>query len=67
MNVRVATQSSTPCDGTDLGRSKSGQVFTEYLIVFGMTIGVLVMLALFLTVFKEYGGRILDLVASEFP
>jgi len=42
-------------------------VFTEYLIVFGMTVGVLVMLALFLTVFKEYGGRILDLVASEFP
>gem|GEM_PF-2337956 len=47
--------------------STRGQVFTEYLIVFGMTVGVLVMLAFFLTVFKEYGGRILDLVASEFP
>jgi len=68
--VRVATQSQSPREATVLGRSrrhKAGQVFTEYLIVFGMTVGVLVMLALFLTVFKEYGGRILDLVASEFP
>jgi len=71
VNVRVASLPSTPDNSTGIeratGRSKAGQVFTEYLIVFGMTVGVLVMLALFLTVFKEYGGRILDLVASEFP
>lgn len=44
-----------------------GQVLSEYMVVFVMTLGVLATLAAFLYVFKEYGGRILDLVASEFP
>ena len=48
-------------------RRKSGQAMLEYGIVFAMTIGVLIMLTLFLTIFKEHGNRILDLVASEFP
>ena len=48
-------------------RGRSGQALLEYFIVFAMTLGVLVMLALFLGVFKEWGNRVLQLVASEFP
>jgi len=40
---------------------------TEYVVVFLLLMGTFVMLAIFLFVFKEYGGRVLDLVASEYP
>ena len=40
---------------------------TEYFVVLGLLLGTFVMLATFLYVFKAYGGRVLDLVASEFP
>ncbi len=33
----------------------------------GVLVMVLGMLALFLYTFRAYGGRVLDLVASEFP
>lgn len=46
---------------------RSGQALTEYIVVFIILIGVFVMVATFLSVFKEHGGRVLDLVASEFP
>ncbi len=39
----------------------------EYVLVMGTTIGVLVMLALLFYTFKEYGGRILNLISSEYP
>jgi hypothetical protein len=48
-------------------RRKSGQALMEYLVVTGMLLAVVVMLALFLYVFKQYGGRVLELMASEFP
>ena len=44
-----------------------GQTTLEFLIVAVVFMAVLVMLSLFLYTFKEYGGRILDLVASEYP
>jgi len=50
-----------------LNKQKSGQAMTEYVVVFLLLMGTFVMLAIFLFVFKEYGGRVLDLVASEYP
>ena len=34
----------------------------EYIMVFAMSLGVLLTLGFFIYVFKEYGGRILDLM-----
>lgn len=48
-------------------RSRRGQAMMEYVLVMGTTIGVLVMLALLFYTFKEYGGRILNLISSEYP
>jgi hypothetical protein len=48
-------------------RFKRGQTIAEYAIVTGVLLGIVVLAALFLYTFKEYGGRILDLVASEYP
>ncbi len=47
--------------------SKSGQTLVEYAVAAGVLLAVIAMAALFLYTFKEYGGRILDLVASEYP
>jgi hypothetical protein len=47
--------------------SKRGQTFTEYAIVAGMLIAAVAILVVFLATFREYGGRILDLAASEYP
>ncbi|MFO7535408.1 MAG: hypothetical protein R6X19_06960 [Kiritimatiellia bacterium] len=48
-------------------RFKRGQTIAEYAVVTGVLLGIVVLAALFLYTFKEYGGRILDLVASEYP
>jgi len=47
--------------------SRRGQTSVEYLITAGMLIASVAILAVFLYTFKEYGGRVLDLVASEYP
>jgi hypothetical protein len=47
--------------------SRSGQAILEHVVVAGVMLVVLIMLALFLYVFKEYGGRIFDLVGSDYP
>ena len=49
------------------GRRKSGQAMVEYVVLTGLTLGVLLMLAIFLFAFKEAGGRVLDLIAYEYP
>jgi len=36
-------------------------------MVMVMTLGLIVTLGFFMVVFKEHGGRILDLVSSEYP
>ena len=48
-------------------RSTGGQAMVEYVVVTGMTIGVLLVLAVFLFAFKEAGARVLDLIAYEYP
>lgn len=47
--------------------SKSGQSMLEYIMVLAMTLGVMVTLGFFIYVFKEHGGRILNLVSSNYP
>jgi hypothetical protein len=49
------------------GGARRGQTSVEYLITAGMLIASVAILAVFLYTFKEYGGRVLDLVASEYP
>ena len=40
---------------------------TEFVVLTGLLLGTLVVLAVFLYAFKEFGGRILDLIAYEYP
>jgi len=53
--------------GKDGRRGRSGQAMVEYMVATGLLFGTLAVLALVLYVFKEYGGRILDLVAYDYP
>ena len=46
---------------------KRGQAMTESMIVAAMLMSTVAILALLLYVFKEYGGRIMNLVSSEYP
>lgn len=39
----------------------------EYTMVLAMTLGLIVTLGFFIYVFKEHGGRVLDLVSSTYP
>jgi hypothetical protein len=39
----------------------------EYIMVLAMTLGLIITLGFFMYVFKEHGGRILDLVSSVYP
>jgi len=48
-------------------RSRRGQAASEVVLMMGMTIGLVIMLALLLYTFKEFGGRILNLLASDYP
>jgi hypothetical protein len=51
----------------DVQRRRSGQAVTEFVTMLGLLMLVLVMLALLLFTFREYGGRVMDLVGSEYP
>ncbi|MDF3129704.1 hypothetical protein P0Y35_10905 [Kiritimatiellaeota bacterium B1221] len=46
---------------------KNGQSMLEYIMVLAMTLGILVTLGFFIAVFKDYGGRILEIVSSDYP
>jgi hypothetical protein len=46
---------------------RSGQAMIEYVIVAAMLMSTIAILAVFLYSFREFGGRVLDLVASEYP
>ena len=39
----------------------------EYAIVAGILVATVALLSLFLYTFKEYSGRVIDLVAAENP
>ena len=47
--------------------SDGGQAMVEYLVAAGMLLASLAILTLFLTTFKEYGYRILEMVGSDYP
>ena len=47
--------------------SSRGQAMTEYVIIAGLLMASLGILTVFFVTFKEYGGRILALVSSEYP
>ena len=47
--------------------SSTGQAMVEYVIIAGLLMACLGILTVFLVTFKEYGGRILALVSSEYP
>lgn len=46
---------------------RSGQAISEYTVVAGMIIAMVVILSLLLEAFKSHGWRLLNLVASEYP
>jgi hypothetical protein len=48
-------------------RRKAGQAMVEYVVLTGLTLGVFVVVAVFLFAFKEAGGRVLDLISYEYP
>lgn len=48
-------------------RRKAGQAMVEFTVVAGMLLAAIAVLVLFLGTFAEYGGRVLDLVGSEYP
>lgn len=47
--------------------AKKGQAMVEFLVVAGMLMAAVAILMVFLTTFREYGLRVLDLVGSEYP
>jgi len=47
--------------------SRRGQAMTEFMIVAGSLLAGLAILLLFKETVMEYGGRVLNLVGSEYP
>lgn len=52
---------------TAKAQAKAGQTLVEYVISAVVLVGLVSICAVFLYTFREYGGRILNLVASEYP
>lgn len=48
-------------------RSIRGQVIVEYIVVAGVLVGMVAILSVFLYTFRQQSGRVLDLVASDYP
>ena len=46
---------------------RSGQATAEFVTTLAMLTLTVVVLALLLYTFREYGGRVLNLVGSEYP
>jgi len=59
--MRKMTVHMTPTD------RRSGQAMIEYVIVAAMLMSTIAIMAVFLYSFREFGGRVLNLVASEYP
>ena len=47
--------------------SRRGQTLVEYVIVAGVLVAMVAVISVFLYTFREQSGRVLDLVASEYP
>ena len=48
-------------------RGKAGQTMIEYVIIAGMLVLSMSVFAVFMYTMKEQGGRVLDLVALDYP
>ena len=48
-------------------RSRRGQAMIEYMIVSVMLLSLVALFALLLYALRQHSGRVLDLVASEYP
>ena len=46
---------------------RSGQAMVEYIIIAGVLVAMMAVMSAFLYTFREQSGRVLDLVASEYP
>jgi len=49
------------------GRARRGQALVEYVVTAGMLAAAVAILAVLLYAFREQSGRVLELVASEYP
>ncbi|MEI7436243.1 MAG: hypothetical protein WCL16_05505 [bacterium] len=47
--------------------NRRGQAMTEFMIVAGVLLASMTILLLFQDTVREYGGRVLNLVGSEYP
>ena len=47
--------------------SRRGQAAVEYVVVLGVLFASIAILVVFLVAFREYGERILEMAASEYP
>lgn len=64
---RVVRKDMSEAGQKNRKQRRSGQAMTEFVVVAASLLLLLTMLALFLYTYREYGGRVLNLVASEFP
>lgn len=46
---------------------REGQTLAEYVIMAGVLVGIVAVLSVFLYTFREQSGRVLDLVAWDYP
>ena len=50
-----------------LCQRQGGQATVEYAITSGIIIAILAVMGLLLTTFNDYGQRLLELIASDYP
>lgn len=50
-----------------VAQDRSGQAMVEYVVVMGILLASTAIMTLFLSVFRDYGTRVLNLVGSEYP
>ena len=56
-----------PAADSIAGRHCGGQATVEYAIVAGVMVAVVAIMSLLLTTFGDYGERILEMIASDYP
>ena len=49
------------------GKRKAGQATVEYAIVAGVLVALVAVMSLLLATFGDYGERILEMIASDYP
>ena len=54
-------------DGVRPTRRRDGQAMVDVLMVAAAMLAAVAVMAVLLYAFREYGGRLLDLAASDYP